>query len=413
MTTSRSNARIPVRGYRPAASARNRAALAATRTRERDAAGALTNAAVAAGLTLLFGLALVSLAPSGGDTGVVTSPTFSPSPLVACEPSWAPVRSPDPEDGGSLLLGIAAVAPDDAWAVGGAGDPIEPTSTLTIRWNGAEWDVVPSPNAGSAQNRFDAVDALSPDAAWAVGRSSDGVGDSPTAAQWDGATWTLLPLPSDLPEGALTGVVAMSTDDVWVVGYAGNALGGEERAIALHWDGLAWTEAPVRPAIGGGRSGLMAIGGISPSDLWAVGYQHNRPAILRWDGHVWSRSPSEVPGRLTAVTALAPDDAWAVGEAILHWDGSAWTELGTVRSEGELRGVAPVSPTDLWAAGGRAAGDAGVSKPLVQRWDGARWSLLGSEGARARSRSPRSRLSPTAPCSRPATATRRAAARPS
>ena len=224
---------------------------------------ALVNAAVAAGLTAMLGLIVVALMPSGDDTVALPNPSGSSATPTTCEPTWETVPSPDPEDGGSLLLGVAAVAPDAAWAVGGAGDPVAPTSTLTIRWNGAEWDVVPSPNAGSAANRFDAVDALSPDAAWAVGRSSNGVGDVPTAAQWDGASWTLLPAPLDVTEGALTGVAAISTDDVWAVGYEGDVGTGEERALAIHWNGLRWETAPVQPAIGGGRTGLLAITGSS------------------------------------------------------------------------------------------------------------------------------------------------------
>src|SRR3990170_1334320 len=341
---------------------------------------ALTNAAVAAGITALLGLIVVAVMPTERDVVVTASPTTSPSPPVVCEPSWAPVESPDPEDGGSLLLGVVAVAPDDAWAVGGAGDPVAPTSTLTIRWNGAEWDLVPSPNVGSVANRFDAVDALSPDAAWAVGRSSNGVGDVPIAAQWDGGAWTLLPLPADVTEGALTGVAAISTDDVWAVGHIGDAELGEELALALHWNGFEWEAAPVQPALGGGRTGLVAITGAVSSDLWAVGYQHNRPAILRYDGHVWARSSSEVAGDALAVVAIAPDDAWIVGEHVQHWDGSAWTELGTVRAGGMLRGVGVVGPADVWAVGDRTTSEASLPKPLVQRWDGTRWEALRGEG---------------------------------
>lgn len=342
----------------------------------------LTNAAVAAGITAVIGLIVVALLPAEEIVVANPTPTSSPSPVVTCEPSWAAVDSPDPQDGGSLLLGVVAVAPDDAWAVGGAGDPQDPIATLAIRWNGAEWDVVATPNPGSVANRFEAVDALSPDAAWAVGRASNGVGDVPIVAQWDGSAWADMILPPEVSEGALTGVAAITTDDVWVVGYVGDAQIGEERALALHWNGIEWTAAPVQPAIGGGRSGLVAIASTASNDLWAVGYQHNRPAILRYDGHVWARIPSDVPGALTAVVALAPDDAWVVGERIQRWDGTGWTELGTVRAGGVLRGVGAVGPGDVWAVGDRTAGDEATLKPLVQRWDGERWELLGGEGVR-------------------------------
>jgi len=335
---------------------------------------ALTNALIAGGVTMLLGSALVSML-SSDEPDVVASPSPSPSPTVACAPTWEPLESPDPEDGGSLLLGIAATSADEAWAVGGAGDPVAPTSSLAIRWNGLEWDVVDSPNAGSLANRFDAVDALSPDAAWAVGRSSNGVGDLPIAAQWDGVAWSLLPLSPDLGEGALEGVAAFATDDVWVVGYLGDPAASLERATAMRWDGAVWETAPVKPAIGGGRSALVAVGGSAADDIWAVGYRRNQPLILHFDGRAWSRSAIDARGSLAAVVALAPDDVWAVGSLILHWDGEAWSELGAVREGGTLSGVAAVSPTDVWAVGTRLSGEEGILRPLVQRWDGERWAL--------------------------------------
>jgi hypothetical protein len=324
---------------------------------------------------MLLGSALVATLTQE-EPEVVVSPSPSPSPSVACEPSWEPVASPDPEDGGSLLLGVASLAADEAWAVGGAGDPVAPTSTLAVRWNGIGWDLVPSPNAGSSANRFDAVDALSPDAAWAVGRSSNGSGELPTAAQWDGVGWTLLTVPPELTEGALAGVAAFATNDIWAVGYVGDAAAGLERALALHWDGVEWETMPVKPAIGGGRSGLVAVSGVGPDDVWAVGYHRKQPLILRFDGRAWARSATDVPGTLTAVAAVGPDDVWAAGgSTIQHWDGAAWTALGTARGDGDLHGIAAVGTDDVWAVGTRVTPNEGILKPLVQHWDGQRWML--------------------------------------
>ena len=335
---------------------------------------ALTNALIASGVTMLMGTALVSVL-TREEPEVVASPSPSPTPTVACAPSWESVTSPDPEDGGSVLFGVAAVSDEEAWAVGGAGDPVAPISSLTTTWNGAEWDLVSSPNAGSLTNRFDAVDALAGDAAWAVGRSSSGAGDEPIAVQWDGIAWSLLPLPADLGEGALEGVAAFATDDVWAVGYVGDAAAGLERAIALRWDGIGWVQAPVRPAIGGGRSALLAVDGTGADDIWAVGYRRNRPLILHYDGRAWSNSTTEARGALSAVAAVGAEDVWAVGSSIQHWDGAGWAELGKVRAEGQLTGIAAADPQDVWAVGIRT-NDEGILKPLVQRWDGTRWALV-------------------------------------
>ena len=341
---------------------------------------ALVNAVVAAAVTAIVGLMAVSGLPSGkGRPATSAPPAQSPSPPIACEPRWERVPSPTPEDGGALLTAVVAVSPELAWAVGGSGDPVAPSSTLAIAWNGAEWDLVATPNAGSLANRFDAVDALSPDAAWAVGRASSGAGDVPIVAQWDGAGWTLLPSPPDVPEGALLGVAAISTDDLWTVGHAGDPALGTERALTAHWNGFEWTSSPLRGAIGGGRSQLVAVSALSGTDVWAVGYQRARPVIAHFDGVAWSRSPTDVRGDVLAVAALEPDDVWAVGERIQHFDGSGWTEVGSLRPGEVLRSVAAVSPTDVWAVGTRSTGE-GRLKPLVLRFDGSTWSPVRGRG---------------------------------
>jgi hypothetical protein len=341
---------------------------------------ALVNALVAGSVTMLVGALLIAAWPSGDGTPAASQ---SPSPPAtgACTPSWDGVPSPDPEDGGSLLLGVSAVAADDAWAVGGTGDPEEPTSTLAIRWNGAEWDVVPTPNAGAVANRFDAVDALSPDAAWAVGRTSDGVGDAPMIAVWDGATWSLQPLPAELGEGGLTGVAALSTTDVWAAGYSGNVTAGSERALLLHWDGTKWSKERIAPAtIGGGRSLLRSISASGPEDVWAVGYQRNRPALVHFDGTAWTRAQADLTGTLNAIDVVDLGDAWAVGSILADLTGDEWKLDSEVGRGGTLAAVAAVSAADVWAVGGRPAQTEGELKALVVRFNGGSWEPVDGQG---------------------------------
>src|SRR5512134_966354 len=149
------------------------------------------------------------------------------------------------------------------------------------------------------------------------------------------------------------GVAAIQTDDVWAVGYEGDVEAGTERAVALRWNGAEWRLAPVLPTLGGGRTALLAVAATSRTDAWAVGYRRNEPVILRFDGRAWALSMSEVPGQALGVAALAPDDAWVVGERVQRWDGKAWTQAGTVRAKEILRGVAAVGPSDVWAVGDR------------------------------------------------------------
>jgi hypothetical protein len=54
------------------------------------------------------------------------------------------------------------------------------------------------------------------------------------------------------------------------------------------------------------------------------------------------------------VTALAADDAWAVGSNIQHWDGQAWSVVPA--PAGTYRGIAAVNARDIWAVGSDPSG---------------------------------------------------------
>ena len=95
---------------------------------------------------------------------------------------------------------------------------------------------------------------------------------------------------------------------------------------------------------------------------------------------------------LWAVSASAPDDAWAVGKYFVpgvgsrtltaHWDGSSWR---TVRSPNRgldswLDGTDGTSPTDVWAVGAAVAvpGDEAGARTLIEHWNGRRWTVVPS-----------------------------------
>jgi hypothetical protein len=128
-------------------------------------------------------------------------------------------------------------------------------------------------------------------------------------------------------------------------------------------------------ATGQGRSTLFDIEATAPDDLWAVGYLHNNPLIVHFDGRRWTRSDTEVDGEVAAVEPVTPTDVWAVGAPIQRFDGSAWAESAEVVSDGELLGVAAVGPSDVWAVGLREAGE-GNTASIVMRFDGQAWTFV-------------------------------------
>jgi hypothetical protein len=125
-----------------------------------------------------------------------------------------------------------------------------------------------------------------------------------------------------------------------------------------------------------------------------------------WDGTMWTVAISPTPmfasQIATAITAISPDDVWAVGEQFTdgtrtlaaHWNGTAWTIVRTpdLSSAGtpqnQLTGVSAAGPDDVWASGFANNVDKhNLDVPYVLHWNGTAWQMTtvpttGSEGSR-------------------------------
>ena len=137
---------------------------------------------------------------------------------------------------------------------------------------------------------------------------------------------------------SLNAVAALSSTDVWAVGQWQRFSGTDySHALVEHWDGTSWAvmQTP-HPSLA--ISILFGVAALSSNDVWAVGYEESlisgyRTLIEHWDGSAWSIIQDGThEGWLTSVTAIAPDDVWAVGSTnyigqglIEHWDGTTWT----------------------------------------------------------------------------------------
>jgi hypothetical protein len=349
------------------------------------------NASVAAVATFAIGSAVVYAA--GGPDDVATPPPStrpSASPTTrspSCAPTWDVVRSANPGEAATTLLGVTAVTSAEAWAVGGLGEPEIPTAVAIQRWDGDRWLAVAGPSPGTTLNELRAVDASEPNDVWAVGRTSSGFGEQPLVLHYDGTEWSDVELPSEI-DGVLNGVTAISPTDVWAVGSVGDPAASLERALVLHWDGTAWTDVEMGHATGGGKSALVDVEGVSPTDLWAVGYHHFQPLILRFDGEAWSQSPTEIRGTLSAI-AIATSEVWAVGTPIQRFDGATWTETQITRGDAELVDVAAIGGLDIWAVGSRPSKEPGTTRAAVYRYSDRGWvpvegpSVAGSDALSA------------------------------
>src|SRR5207249_767545 len=92
--------------------------------------------------------------------------------------------------------GVATISANDVWAVGSYDDASSPEQTLVERWNGSSWEVVSSPNTGSASNHLYGVAAVSANDVWAVGYYDNGTTRQTLIEHWDGSSWSIVPSPN-------------------------------------------------------------------------------------------------------------------------------------------------------------------------------------------------------------------------
>ncbi len=84
--------------------------------------------------------------------------------------TWTEVSVPSVENAHfHELNAVAAVAPDDVWAVGAFIGLGTLQQTLIVHFDGTAWSIVPSPNQGSSDNALFGVAVVSSNSVWAVG----------------------------------------------------------------------------------------------------------------------------------------------------------------------------------------------------------------------------------------------------
>jgi len=298
---------------------------------------------------------------------------------------WQYPISPD-----LYFLGVTAVSPSDAWAVGGSYF-YAPTLTEAYHWNGRTWTQVSTPTPdGSAY--FTAVAATSAANAWAVGATGPGPGgpgssNAPMIEHWNGTTWKQQSAPVPDQPGAFRGVAATSFSNAWAVGSTGS------HVLIEHWNGWKWQQVPA-PAGIPGDSSLDGVAATGPGNVWAVGINASgslpAPLILHWNGTQWSQVPSPNPTGntyLEAVAASSQRNAWAVGydraggpscspecqTVTEHWNGTQWSVVPSPNPPAAyldaFQGVVAISGCDAWAVG-----TTDFASTLIAHWNGHTWS---------------------------------------
>jgi hypothetical protein len=124
--------------------------------------------------------------------------------------TWSVVSSPSPQ-GDDILRAVSATGANDIWAVGRSRNPFTfMTTGLTEHWDGNAWSQVIG--LAAADTALYGVAAVSPEDAWAVGD----VTGLTLIGRWDGTSWSVFPSPG--VAGRLNAATAITSCDVWAVG---------------------------------------------------------------------------------------------------------------------------------------------------------------------------------------------------
>jgi len=303
----------------------------------------------------------------------------------------------DPGDQDNIFMGVAAVSACDIWEVGKSANSNSASPPMIDHFDGTNWTASSAPSPGF-YNDLNAVSATSASDAWAVGTYTTTSASRHTLIlHWDGSSWKQVASP---PGIGISSVSALSPGNAWAVGEYLDTATSTQQVLILHWDGTSWTQ-DTRATGPGSINFLFGVHASSANDVWAVGYSGPESAeqalILHYDGQSWTRT--QVPAladnatgsELIGVHGDSAGDVWAVGDytkgdsskhsLILHFNGGGWVQAPGVPSPGSsqttLSAVSAVSPGNAWAVGGYNTG--GASSPtLLLHWDGSSWAQVAS-----------------------------------
>lgn len=257
-----------------------------------------------------------------------------------------------------------------------------PTSVCTVGWT-----VDPLPDLAPGDGWANGVLAISPNNVWVVGRT----GSETLVEHWDGHRWGCYPSPNPYAWNEFTAVTAVAANDIWAVGYGSDESGSY--TLTAHWDGSEWRYVP-SPTPPSGSVQFRGIAAAAADDVWAVG---EGGTILHWDGVQWSLMPSDLLGAegFYSVAAISPNDVWAVGLGppngleIVHWNGIEWSIVPNpappVFFGGDHPAIAAVAANDVWVVGNHSVffepphRTGGWQRhSLVLHWTGGSWNTVSS-----------------------------------
>jgi hypothetical protein len=237
--------------------------------------------------------------------------------------SWTAIATPNPGSLTNGLISVAANSTSDVWAVGSYKvDASGTRATLTEHWDGSSWSVVPSPNVGSDDSVLDTVVANGKKNVWADGGYNCHTGTCQTLTErWNGTKWKIIPSPNvNSNSNPLNTMTSTGPNDIWALGdyYTGTTF----NTLAEHWNGSAWS---IVPSANMGFTAILGSTSVNTHDVWAVGEWVNgsilQPFSMNWNGTAWTAVAAPnvgASGSILQGASLVPHTTsiWAVGSSL-------------------------------------------------------------------------------------------------
>lgn len=179
-----------------------------------------------------------------------------------------------------------------------------------------------------------------------IGQEAWLVTESGVLLHWDGQNYSVQELRN------VKGVWGTGADALW----ATDSVGGLHRFDGSRWSTVTEPEVFARH-----------IWGRAADDVWVLGNK-----VMHWNGTIWTeRSPAE-PRNWVNIHAIAANDAWMVANDgnVAHWDGTTWTVSKVGDSNTFLTNIWMSATNDVWAIG--------EFMGLIWRFDGTSWEDMGA-----------------------------------
>jgi hypothetical protein len=280
--------------------------------------------------------------------------------------AWSLVDSPNGILSDNTLHSVSCPAVSFCLAVGTSSTPgTAVTSTLAEAWNGASWSVVSNPLTGADLNLME-VSCASPSFCLSVGFGPGGGPFGLVADQllWGGSAWSVPDIAASPPPVAALACVSAS----FCMAASNNSFS--------QWNGSTWSALPV--AASSEDDAVAALTCTSPSFCLAVGSRdghetgyESQTLAKEWNGTAWSYVPT------ADATTLANNDL-----ADVSCTDSACTAVGTALDPDNGATSGLIEASSLTSGVASASGP--VSAPIVGMAatpDGNGYWLVGSDGA--------------------------------